>query len=75
MKLGITMLIHNKDDIEFVTEFPSFLGHPVHEGEKIKGKFIKSSLTDSKGRWLGTSSRQEIKFLGNYKDKEMFFSI
>ena len=30
MKLGITMLIHNKDDIEFVTEFPCFLGHPVH---------------------------------------------
>ena len=29
MKLGITMLIHNKDDIEFVTEFPRFLGHPV----------------------------------------------
>ena len=29
LKLGITMLIHNKDDIEFVTEFPCFLGHPV----------------------------------------------
>ena len=29
MKLGITMLIHNKDDIEFVTKFPCFLGHPV----------------------------------------------
>ena len=29
MKVGITMLIHNKDDIEFVTEFPCFLGHPV----------------------------------------------
>jgi len=24
-----TVLIHNKDDIEFVTEFPCFLGHPV----------------------------------------------
>ena len=23
------MLIHKKDDIEFVTEFPCFLGHPV----------------------------------------------
>ena len=22
-------LIHNKDDIEFVAEFPCFLGHPV----------------------------------------------
>ena len=31
MKIGITMLIHNKDDIEFVTEFPCFLGHPVVE--------------------------------------------
>jgi len=29
LKLGITMLIHNTDDIEFVTEFPCFLGHPV----------------------------------------------
>jgi len=24
------MLIHNKDDIEFVTEFPCLLGHPVY---------------------------------------------
>jgi len=24
LKLGITLLIHNKDDIEFVTEFPCF---------------------------------------------------
>jgi len=30
LKLGITMLIHNKDDFEFVTEFPCFLGHPVY---------------------------------------------
>ena len=29
LKLGITMLIHNKDDIEFVTEFPCSFGHPV----------------------------------------------
>ena len=29
MKLGITMLIHNKDDNKFVIEFPCFLGHPV----------------------------------------------
>ena len=29
MKLGITMLIHNKDDIEYVTEFQCFLGHLV----------------------------------------------
>ena len=31
LKLGITMLIHNKDDIEFVIEFPCFLGHPVYK--------------------------------------------
>ena len=29
------MLIHNKDYIEFVTEFPCLLGHPVvHENQK-----------------------------------------
>jgi len=28
LKLGITMLIHNKDDIKFVTEFPCFFGTP-----------------------------------------------
>ena len=29
LKLGNTMLIHNKYDTKFVTDFPSFLGHPV----------------------------------------------
>ena len=29
LKLGITILVHYKDDIEFVTEVPCFLGHPV----------------------------------------------
>ena len=29
LKLGITMLIHIKDDIEFVTEFQCLLRHPV----------------------------------------------
>ena len=36
LKLGITMLISNKDDIEFVTEFPCLLGHPVHFGQECK---------------------------------------
>ena len=27
------MLIHNKDDIEFVTEFPCLLGHPVSKNK------------------------------------------
>ena len=35
---GITMLIHNKDDIEFVTEFTCFLGHPVHNSYRKRGK-------------------------------------
>ena len=30
LQLGITMLMYNKDDIEFVTEFLCFLGHPVY---------------------------------------------
>ena len=34
MKLGITMLTHNKDDIEFVTEFPCLLEHPLFTHEK-----------------------------------------
>ena len=29
VKSGITMLSHNKDDNQFVSEFPSFLEHPV----------------------------------------------
>ena len=29
LKSGITMLLYNKDYIEFVTEFPCLLGHPV----------------------------------------------
>ena len=44
MKIGITMLIHNKDDIEFVTEFPCFLGHPVQT--EYSQNFIKRT-----GRW------------------------
>ena len=39
------MLIHNKDDIEFVTEFPWLLGHPVC-------LFKLSSLEDVKPTWL-----------------------
>ena len=29
-----TMLIHDKVDIEFVIEFPCFLGHPVSDLKK-----------------------------------------
>ena len=41
LKLGIIMLIHNKDDIEFVTEFPCLLGHPVRVK---KGPFVNDRL-------------------------------
>ena len=49
MKLGITMLIHNKDDIQFVTELPCFLGHPVakikaHRHRVKRLKVIRQSL-------------------------------
>ena len=34
---GISMLMHNKDDIEFVTEFLCLLGHPVSlEGQSTE---------------------------------------
>ena len=42
LKLGITMLIHNKDDIEFVTEFPCFLGHPVVDYTRYYMSYIYS---------------------------------
>ena len=42
LKLGITMLIHNKDDIEFVTEFPCFLGHPVSKNNPIYGRIFNT---------------------------------
>ena len=35
------MLIHNKDDIQFVTEFPCFLGQPVERIRKIILTFKK----------------------------------
>ena len=41
MKLGITMLIHNKEYIEFVTEFPCFLGHPVRGSFRLPYVFIQ----------------------------------
>ena len=44
MKLGITMLIHSKDDIKFVTEFPCFLGHPVSNLYDLNNKALYSYL-------------------------------
>ena len=40
------MLIHNKDDIEFVTEFPCFLGHPVHEIRLIYISIINTHIEE-----------------------------
>ena len=43
------MLIHNEDDIEFVTEFPCFLGHPVpcrDQSNTIKFKSYLSAYRD-----------------------------
>ena len=51
MKLSITMLIHNKDDIEFVTEFPCFLEHPVlgwFHGINSNGQEYKKCLRDQR---------------------------
>ena len=36
------MLIHSKDDIEFVTEFPCFLAHPVSYPSKSNIRFFLS---------------------------------
>ena len=45
LKLGITMLINNKDDIEFVTEFPCFLGHPVYNPNPLIPAFPRGLLS------------------------------
>ena len=59
------MLIHNKDDIEFVTEFPCFLGHPVCLSfgitlDTVLYQFLKT------GRSIRTNLGRDqfLKFLG-----------
>ena len=44
MNSGITMLILNKDDLEFVTAFPCLMGHPVFKvmARSNRGKLILS---------------------------------
>ena len=52
------MLIHNKDDIEFVTEFPRFLGHPVlttHEID-IHGENFKIISDMASGHMISKSN-------------------
>jgi len=39
------MLIHNKDDNEFVTEFPCFFGHPVEKLTNFIIRYVDSQKT------------------------------
>ena len=62
--VGITLLnqrIIHKDDIEFVTEFPCFLGHPVEEifnkGEKYWKRIFKWTFMQ---RWQCSSSNFKL---------------
>jgi len=50
LKSGITMLILNKDELEFVTEFPYLLGHPVYS--IIKKIPLYSKTVDSSMEWI-----------------------
>ena len=59
MKLGITMLIHNKDDIQFVTEYPCFLGHPVYIDWSVRS----AQYTTETGLPLITNT--DLKFVFN----------
>ena len=42
LKLGITMLTHNKDDIQFVTEFPCFWDtlYNIHNSKSASDKIL-----------------------------------
>ena len=45
LKLGIIMLIYNKDDIQFVTEFQCFFETPcikTHDN-RINSKYVKNT--------------------------------
>ena len=44
----IAMLIHNKDDVEFVTEFTCLLGHPAKEEKMYLNQDSQKSLCLSK---------------------------
>jgi len=44
------MLIHNKDNIEFVTEFPCFMGHPILPNNYLNYNSLQNiNLHKSKG--------------------------
>ena len=44
------MVIHCKDDIKFVTEFPCFLGHPVYKRIKSIRGSLEGKVERGKGR-------------------------
>ena len=59
------MLIHNKDDIKFVTEFPCFLGHPVYFNGKnklcIQNLYLKNCNNTRRRRQRGFRCKNDIK--------------
>ena len=68
------MLIYNKDDIEFINEFPCFLGHPVYKyitlqsPERIIGQFNLILYISPKYTQLNMKSvliRSDVLVLGN----------
>ena len=55
------MLIHNKDDIEFVTEFPCFYGTPcMMQGYSDFGKIYKESFDVVVALFTGLETSKEI---------------
>ena len=68
MKLGIRKLINNKDDIEFVTEFPCLLGHPVWLWLLILPKKINKNDENKKCR-ISAALRVKQRKCGSYKKK------
>ena len=65
------MLIHNKDDIEFVTEFPCFLGHPVWYSLESNLREVSKTLGNlAGGRELQSRVQNLEKKVSNLEDVE-----
>ena len=64
MKLGITKLIHNKDDIQFVTEFPCFFWDTLYLSWDLLSflKFLFNLSNLTKLFWQFTSNLSEINY-------------
>ena len=62
------MLIHNKDDIEFVTEFPCFLGHPVSKRNPTRTSLNKQRSCNNSER-----SRDSWQSGSIYRGKLIYF--